>query len=257
MRQQIGYGQLVLAAIAITTACQNEPLACLAPNDGPAVLVDVRDSGTNVPAAFGALGVVRDHDFIDSLRPFLDDSSGSALVLAAAAGRPGTYTVSVERRGFQVWTAEDVVVDAESCPVTSVTLYASLHPSDSTVVATTERLAIPADEWSYFEVRNLTPDTVDTRVCYSIPRTNFERQDNGEWVVEAVLADICDARGGTTLLLLPGDAHVFRPILGLSPGRYRFAFIHAAVFRGPLYGDTIYSNEFTVCDPGTPCSHDK
>jgi hypothetical protein len=91
----------------------------------PAIVVQVRDAATQAPAASEATGVVRDGSFTRLMRP--DDYLGEdALEMRGAEERPGTYTVTVDRPGYQQWKQEHVRVRDGSCHVQTVTLQASL-----------------------------------------------------------------------------------------------------------------------------------
>jgi hypothetical protein len=90
----------------------------------PAIIVQVRDAATQAPIASGATGAVRDGSFTASLRPL--DVGENALELAGAEERPGTYTVTVDKPGYQQWEQERVRVRDARCHVRTVTLQANL-----------------------------------------------------------------------------------------------------------------------------------
>jgi hypothetical protein len=54
------------------------------------------------------------------------DLSGNTLELFGALERPGTYTVTVDKPGYQQWKQERVRVRDGSCHVQTVTLQANL-----------------------------------------------------------------------------------------------------------------------------------
>ncbi len=89
----------------------------------PAIVVEVKDAQSGTPLAQGANGAVHDGAYVDSLNPF---EAGSSL--QAAFERPGTYTVEVQRTGYQAWTASDVRVTRQQCGVITVRLLATLVP---------------------------------------------------------------------------------------------------------------------------------
>lgn len=99
-----------------------EPGACTM-DVRPAILVQVRDAATQAPAASGTTGVVRDGSFSDIMQA---DPGENALELRGAQERPGTYTVTIDKPGYQQWTQEDVRVRDGSCHVQTVTLQANL-----------------------------------------------------------------------------------------------------------------------------------
>ena len=115
--QPISFGTLALLA-----ACSNNDAVSCTAQFVPAVVVEVRDSVTQVPLA-GARGIVQDGTFIDSLRP----SGGSTL--QAAGERPGTYRVAVGHAGYADWVVTGVRVQRDICHVVTVTLQAALQPA--------------------------------------------------------------------------------------------------------------------------------
>src|SRR5688500_11309745 len=64
-----------------------------------AIFGEVRDAAPQAPAGSGATGTVRDGSFSDELSPY--DVGENALRLKAAYERPGTYTVTVGKPGYQ------------------------------------------------------------------------------------------------------------------------------------------------------------
>jgi hypothetical protein len=90
----------------------------------PAIVVQVRDAATQAPAAAGATGVLNDGSFTDAMQPA--DLSENTLELFGALERPGTYTVTVDKPGYQQWKQERVRVRDASCHVQTVTLQANL-----------------------------------------------------------------------------------------------------------------------------------
>ena len=116
---------LVLGLMACNV---DAPVSCLAAV-APGVQVEVRDSVSNEPAAYGATGSVVDGPFIDSLRV-----SGlgvfppeSLLYLRAADERAGTYTVTVTKPGYVDWYRAGVEVTRGPCHVETAHLTARLR----------------------------------------------------------------------------------------------------------------------------------
>ena len=66
--------------------------------------------------------VVRDGSFADTAVAF-------AGVFNAAGERPGVFTVTAERVGYQKWTQSNVRVTADECHVRPVDLHARLEAS--------------------------------------------------------------------------------------------------------------------------------
>lgn len=123
---------LPLAAILVFTAgCRDtvDTISCPAVV-APAVDVEVRDARTGAPLAQGVEGSVRDGTFVDALKPYRGVSADPATLvsLQAAAGRPGTYTILVERTGYLPWTVTGVKVTKRECGVETVLVHANLVP---------------------------------------------------------------------------------------------------------------------------------
>jgi hypothetical protein len=115
-------GGLLLSAIL--SGCDvMGPVTCTT-DVWPAVTVQVRDAATQAPAASGTAAYVRDGTYIDPLRP--GDPGENALELFGAQERPGTYTVTIDKPGYQQWKQERVRVRDGSCHVQTVTLQANL-----------------------------------------------------------------------------------------------------------------------------------
>lgn len=99
----------------------------------PAIEVHVTDAQTGAPAAEGAIGTLRDGDYTESLRvhsgTYVEDSPSSSipLSLGGAVGRPGTYTVRVEKDGYEPWEATGVRVRQDVCQLSGGQLEARLE----------------------------------------------------------------------------------------------------------------------------------
>ena len=61
---------------------------------------------------------------------FVDTATAYAGTYQAAGGRPGRYTVTAERIGYQKWTQANVVVRMNGCQLESVSLHARLQPTN-------------------------------------------------------------------------------------------------------------------------------
>lgn len=98
----------------------------------PAVVVTVTDAETKAPAAEGAVGTVRDGDYSETLGVYsrtyveADSFGGIPLSLGGAWGRPGTYTVRVEKDGYEPWEATGVRVRQDVCQFSGSRLEAEL-----------------------------------------------------------------------------------------------------------------------------------
>lgn len=114
--------------ILILTGCNVfGPQSCttLAP---PAVSVSVDHAESGAPLD-DALIVAVDGSYADSVRS-VTVSEESAWV-GLASGRPGTYTIHVEKSGFLAWIREDVTATDSGCHVNTVRLHAELVPESS------------------------------------------------------------------------------------------------------------------------------
>ncbi len=89
----------------------------------PAIIVQVRDAATQAPAASGATGTLRDGSYTDLMQA---DFGEAALELRGGLERPGTYTVTVGKPGYQQWAQQGVRVRGGGCHVQTVTLQANL-----------------------------------------------------------------------------------------------------------------------------------
>jgi hypothetical protein len=95
----------------------------------PALVVEVRNSATGDPEAGNAMGVLIDGSYTDSLRAKEMTEEG-LLSLAGGAERTGTYTIRIEKQGFETWTREGVDVDEGTCGPKTERLNAHLKPAD-------------------------------------------------------------------------------------------------------------------------------
>ena len=122
-----------VALAAVSHAGCGSPVGCGA-GVYPAVHVFVRDAMTGAPAAEGAAGTIRDGEYVEALRvhatdyPQGPDMPGRPLSLAAGIGRPGTYTVSIEKDGYQPWEVSGIRARNGPCGVETVVLTAHLQP---------------------------------------------------------------------------------------------------------------------------------
>jgi hypothetical protein len=115
----------LLAGLLSISACDT-PLVCDT-SIRPSIVVIVLDSITGLPAADSAQALVRDGAFADTLVPYGYDPPGTLRSLAMRGERPGIYTVSVLRPGYNPWQRASVQVRGATCHTTQVTLTASLQ----------------------------------------------------------------------------------------------------------------------------------
>jgi hypothetical protein len=117
---------LLAAFLPAVAACGNGTEPCL-PVAHPAVDVEVRDAQTDELRADSARGVARDGTYSDSL--VVVRAEGAQSVPAALGGawdRPGTYSVRIERAGYQPWDTVGIHVHGIRCGVVAVQLVAHL-----------------------------------------------------------------------------------------------------------------------------------
>jgi len=121
---------IVPAALMLSTAACADGLEPCLPIERLAVEVEVRDAQTEEFRADSARGVAQDGTYTDSL--LIVRYHGADIVPAAlggAYGRPGTYTLRVERAGYQPWDTVGVHVQADRCGPITVQLVARLSPA--------------------------------------------------------------------------------------------------------------------------------
>jgi hypothetical protein len=118
------------ALMLSTAACGDSSGPVCLPVERLAVEVEVRDAQTGALRADSARGVAQDGTFTDSL--LIVRYEGADIVPAAlggAYGRPGTYTLRIERPGYQLWDTAGVRVIADECGPITVHLLARLSPA--------------------------------------------------------------------------------------------------------------------------------
>ncbi len=94
----------------------------------PAIVVEIRAQRGGLPLAEVAHGVVRDQDYLDSLRPHERRGTDPSVLVsrAAAFDRPGNYSVEVYVPGYRKWRQVGVLVSQGECGVRTRRLQASL-----------------------------------------------------------------------------------------------------------------------------------
>jgi D-serine deaminase-like pyridoxal phosphate-dependent protein len=109
-------GAIVIGAVGITACDVFGPKDCDL-RAYPAIMVAIRDSLTDVPVTEGVRVIARDGTYADT---------ADFRVFGLAHERPGTYTVTVEKDGYQTWSRTGVRVRDGECHVQTVELTARL-----------------------------------------------------------------------------------------------------------------------------------
>lgn len=118
---------IVLPACALLGDDPDEQIACPAVV-APAVVVEVRNATTGDPEAGDAEGRLIDGDFNESMRVGASNSEGIPVTLEGAYERPGTYTVLIEKEGFESWSRSGVQAEEDECGVVTERITAELAP---------------------------------------------------------------------------------------------------------------------------------
>jgi hypothetical protein len=125
----------VLPFLVLPAGCSGLGYGCAA-SVSPAIIVVIKDAETGAPAAEGAVGTIRDGTYAETLQVYVTTSPtppetiGTPLSLSGGVGRPGTYTVRVEKPGYQAWERMGVRARPAQCGVVStVNLVADLQKS--------------------------------------------------------------------------------------------------------------------------------
>lgn len=87
-----------------------------------AIALEVRDSVTNAHVGGGSLIVASDGSYADTA-----STSINRAIYGLAYERAGTYTVSVQKPGYQPWSRAGVQVTRGECHVNTVSLVARLQ----------------------------------------------------------------------------------------------------------------------------------
>lgn len=117
-------------ALVFVSGC-GDKICTLLPT--PVVEVDIRDSITNAPVAYGSSLIVAGVSAYDSTfvgAPFYAPGNYST-VRNSRVGTPGIYTIRVRHPGYQLWQRVDVRVDGDRCAAFTEKLLARLQPSTS------------------------------------------------------------------------------------------------------------------------------
>ena len=115
----------ILATATLIAGCNPYPTSCT-DELRYGIAVAIRDAVTGAPAAAGARLIAREGDYIETVDgPAVPD----LIVLGAAGERPGKYTVTVQKAGYQTWTRSNIWVRDGGCHVKTVQFEARLQPA--------------------------------------------------------------------------------------------------------------------------------
>jgi hypothetical protein len=114
----------ILPLTLLLAGCPSaNPVACTAEAIA-SVTVELHDAVTGSPIAQGARGMLREGAYTDSMVAL----GPATLMPAQTWERAGTYTVTVEKPGYQGATRENVVVARGRCHVDGQLLRIDLQP---------------------------------------------------------------------------------------------------------------------------------
>jgi hypothetical protein len=112
----------LILGLVTSASCADLPTACTSDPENT-VLIEVRDSRTGAPLAFGSTGVIEDGDYIEPLTSL----EGTPFLWAGKPeARPGTYRITIARPGYRLWQRDNVRVNRDRCGVRTVELDAHL-----------------------------------------------------------------------------------------------------------------------------------
>lgn len=92
------------------------------------VSVQVRDSVSRAAAASGALLVIRDGTYADSMSYPAGHAELDGAPMFGAPERAGVYTLTVSKAGYRDWIRSGIRVTKGECHVSPVTVTALLQP---------------------------------------------------------------------------------------------------------------------------------
>lgn len=108
------------ASLAACDAFTPQPVCTLEARAG--IALEVRDSVTNAHVGGGSLIVASEGSYADTV-----NTTVNRAIYGLAIERAGTYTVSVEKSGYQPWSRAGVQVTRGECHVNTVNLTARLQ----------------------------------------------------------------------------------------------------------------------------------
>jgi hypothetical protein len=118
----------LVAGAALLAGCSDifSPRACTM-EARPGITVVVLDSATNAPVGEGARIIATDGAFADTVVTVADYGGPYGFVHE----RAGSYTVRVEKEGYQSWSTSDVRVIRGDCHVHTTSVAARLSATGS------------------------------------------------------------------------------------------------------------------------------
>lgn len=122
-RRHAALGLLVLAA-----GCLSGPVDCTTGLPEYAVRVRLFDAGTQLQLKGSTSGAITEGSYSDSLVAIALDEEGLASQFGAGRGRPGRYTLTVEREGYLPFAQPDIRVRSGVCGVISTPVDVVLQP---------------------------------------------------------------------------------------------------------------------------------
>jgi hypothetical protein len=113
----------VLLLVANVAACNGISAPWLCTDElRPALSVDIRDAASGEFVGAGARAIAVDGSYADTAFAEM-----TAFPYHLAFERAGSYTVTVERSGYQTWTRSAIVVSEGRCHVQTVVVIARLQ----------------------------------------------------------------------------------------------------------------------------------
>lgn len=94
----------------------------------PGIMIEVRDVVTGMPAACGSSGKAESAGLIEPLETGVDCAATPDFLYLSGIDRPGTYTVTIERPGYQAWIRGGIEVVGGVCGLITVQMRADLVP---------------------------------------------------------------------------------------------------------------------------------
>ncbi len=117
-----------LAALFMVGACdtQEESVFCTL-EARPGLEIQIRDATTGAPAVDGALVLLVDGDYSETLEGPPAGEMSEPPSLFGAYERAGTYDITIGKTGFKPWLARGIEVEADECHVITVEVDARLE----------------------------------------------------------------------------------------------------------------------------------
>jgi len=119
----------IFAAVAASASCSrraSEPIACTMLY-AYGLTVTVVDSSSGAPGGAGATVIATDGAYSDTVTHA--PGSSNEFTFGLAGERAGTYTVTVIKSGYDVWTRSGITVTKNVCHVNGVAITAKIRPA--------------------------------------------------------------------------------------------------------------------------------